>query len=108
MSSILASMNRKAKRNFDKLSQEQKAEIIKTEIINKVSVAMSQEISKSMIYGIAFGKEQLYKNYVSKIDELECNGNNSSEEIQKLLSHIREEHFKFIQEERNSNKMDGE
>lgn len=109
MSNIFEGMNRKSRRGFNKLHDEQKQEVIRSAIMDKVSGVMAGEVAKSIITGMQLAHEQLYTKYVSAIDELQVNGEDSSQEIEKLLGHIRTEYLKIMTEKRKeSEKENGE
>lgn len=108
MPNIFKSMNRKQKREFDKLDKDKKAELLKSAIIDKVSGTMSQEIAKSMISGMELEREQIYQKFVVPIDSLSETFQNDewNTEIKKLLSYLRMEHIKYKQKQMKNMKDD--
>lgn len=114
MPNIFKGMNRKQKREFDKLDSDKKSEILQAAIVDKVSGTMATEIAKAMISGMELEREQLYNNYVSKIQEIYDSrdgdiryAKKSIDEIGRLLSYLRVEHLKYIQKQKK-NIQDGE
>lgn len=97
-------MNRKQKRGFKKLSEDEKSEFIKTEIVSKVSPIMSREIANATVNGIYIERERLYSHYVKPIDEADTE-EEKERFINELLGFLREEHVKKIQREGKGDKL---
>lgn len=91
-------MNRKQKRGFNKLSEDEKSELIKSEIVNKVSPIMSREIANATVNGIYIERDRLYNHYVKPIDESDTE-EEKTRLVNELLGFLREEHVKKIQRE---------
>ena len=64
--------NRKERRKFNKeyakLPKETQHEVLQAELMEKLSPAMNKAITEAMISGINLAFEQLYEDFVSKID----------------------------------------
>lgn len=71
MSSFLRSLNRKKRRQFDKLDSEEKKEIIAAEIAKKINAAAGEKISDAFIQGSIFGNKVLYEHYLTNWDTLD-------------------------------------
>lgn len=90
MSSFLRSLNRKQRRQFDKLDSEEKKEIIAADIAKKINESAGKQISKAFIQGAIFGNKVLYEHYLTNWDILD--------DAQKLrvaneLAHEIKEHY---------------
>lgn len=103
---IFKGMNRKQKREFDRLDNDKKAELLQAAIVDKVSGTMATEIAKSMIAGMELEREQLYQKYVTVIDTA-LDSDDWPYEIEKLLSFLRMEHLKY-QQKQNKNMQNGD
>ena len=71
MSNFLRSLNRKKRRQFDKLDKEEKEQIIAHEITQKINESAGKEISKAFVKGAIFANKLLYDHYLTKWDELD-------------------------------------
>ena len=67
--SIFDRMNRQQKREFEKLPQNEKLEIIAAEIQNKASAAMQDEIANSVYRGYVLAHSMLYEDFVKPFME---------------------------------------
>lgn len=95
--------SKKGKREFNKLSDDEKTRIIHEEVIRKINKIVGKEISNAFIMGTQYEKERLYKKYVTCIDEAE--GSVEITEIMDgLLSELRKAHIMYV---RNNNKEQG-
>lgn len=102
-------MNKKQKKEFNKLEIDKKAEFLHTAIIDNISGTMAKEIAKAMIAGMELEREQIYRKYVEPLDS-QSDTISSDEweiEVEKLLSYIRMEHLKY-QQKQIKNIQDGE
>lgn len=91
-------MNRNQKRRFNKLSEDEKSEFIKSKILSKVSPIMSREIANATVNGIYIERDRLYNHYVKLIDEADTE-EEKTRLVNELLGFLREEHVKKIQRE---------
>lgn len=71
MSNFLRSLNRKQRRQFDKLGAEEKKEIIAADIAKKINEAAGEKISDAFIQGSIFGNKVLYEHYLTNWDILD-------------------------------------
>ncbi len=72
--SIFESMNRKDKRKFNSLPEDEKAEIFRTELQKTISGKMADEVTNSFYRGYLMAYSLLYENYIEpmlKLDESE-------------------------------------
>lgn len=104
---VFKGMNRKQKREFDKLENDKKAELLQAAIVDKVSGTMATEIAKAMISGMELEREQLYQKYVVNIDDCSYGCDEWFEYADKLLSYLRMEHLKY-QQKQTKNMQNGE
>lgn len=90
-------MNRKQKRQFNKLSPDEQAPIIEAELIQKVSPVMAKEIANAMIVGGDLVWEKLYTDFVEEYDNLPIHAirEEGSEIIIAILSTIRAQHLRI-------------
>lgn len=100
------SWNRKTKRQFKKLPNDQQEAVLQHLLIEKISPVMNKEITKSIIAGTDLVWEQLYSNYVSKYDAVtDCEMKQAI--ISDMLSTIRIEYLR-IQTNKAKQKTKGE
>lgn len=78
--SFFRNMNRKTRREFSKMNNEQKETIISEELNGKIKDAVSAKIANSFINGVITANHLLYEKYVEKIENSE-----NQEEIAKLM-----------------------
>lgn len=99
-------MNRKQKRQFNKLSPDEQAPIIEAELIQKVSPVMADQISKSMIAGMNLVWENIYTSHVRMIDKLDEDENSDEwkERVNALLSEIRKQYIRVKAKEDENEK----
>ncbi len=64
-------MNRKQKRDFEKLPADEKARIFATELQNTVSTQMKDEVFQSFYRGHLASRKWLYDAYVQPIEEID-------------------------------------
>lgn len=96
--SLFEGMNRKQRREFDKMPTEQKAQVIEVSLMEKISPVMQREITRSMIAGMDLVWKSLYNDYVSKFDDTDDVGE-YNEIVGKLMSKIREQYLRIITNE---------
>lgn len=97
MSNSFSHMNRAQRRKFDSLPVEQKAEAIQAAVIENAKKPMADAVARAMIHGMAFAGEQIYQNYVTRIDSAEIAQDEREREIDNLLSFLRVAHLKYTQ-----------
>lgn len=78
--SFFKNMNRKARREFSKMNDEQKQTIISEEVNGKIKDTLNAKIATSFINGVITANHLLYEKYVEKIESSE-----NKEEIAKLM-----------------------
>ena len=105
--------NRKQKRKFNKefskLPKETQHEVLQAELMGKLSPAMNKALTEAMISGINLAFEQLYEDFVSKIDVYIKSGDTEKElEVtENLLSAIRKRYVE-IQAKKAKNEIEKE
>lgn len=62
--SIIKNFNRKDRRKFNKLSKEEKDQIVQYDINEKVNEAISKEVPKVFSRGVLFANQFLYEKYL--------------------------------------------
>lgn len=101
--SLFESMNRKQRKEFDKLPTEQKAQVIEVSLMEKISSVMQKGITRSMIAGMDLVWKYLYNDYVSKFDDTDDVAE-YNEIVGKMMSKIREQYLRIISNEAKENK----
>lgn len=71
MSNFLRSLNRKQRRQFNKLDTDEKKDILAAEVAKKINESAGKEISKAFVKGAIFANKLLYDHYLTKWDELD-------------------------------------
>lgn len=105
MPSILdAYTSKKGAKEFEKLPNESKAQVIQAAIIEKTSHVMAQEIAKGIIKGTEFEQEHIYNEFVSKIDAYKIESQEWHDAVDKLLSYIRVKHVNYLSKKENEKK----
>lgn len=92
--SLFESMNRKQRRKFQKMKPEEQAHLIEAAMMQKISPVMSKEITKAMITGTNLVWEQLYSEFVEKMD-FTTSDVEYDELINQLLSLIRTQYLRI-------------
>lgn len=93
--SIFKNMNRKERREFDKLPNDKKGEIIHAEIVNQVSPILQKRIAKAMVNGMKLEREQLYQKYLTKIENEKKGSKAWYNAVDELFSYIRVGHVEW-------------
>ena len=88
-------MNRKARRSFNKLSEEEKAKIIHDQVVSKVQETVGKEVRDAFLAGVQYEGQHLYQKYVSQIDNAGEDAE-TGEIVEKLLSDIRHSHLMYV------------
>lgn len=99
--------NREQKRKFNKLPDDKKKDIMTATIAKEVSGVLNKHIALSFIQGVNFEKKAIYEKYVKEIDELPTGSEDRNNKIEELLSHIRLEYLRIIQQEQGKESQDG-
>lgn len=68
MSNFLRSLNRKQRRQFNKLDTDEKKDILAAEVAKKINESAGKQISKAFIQGAIFGNKVLYEHYLTNWD----------------------------------------
>lgn len=96
--------NREQKRKFNKLPDEKKKDLMTATIAKEVSGVLNKHIALSFIHGVNFEKKSIYEKYVKEIDELPVDSEDRNNKINEMLSHIRLEYLRIIQQEQEKEK----
>lgn len=88
--------SRKAKREFNRLSNEEKAKIVHEQVVSKIQDVAKEEVMKSFISGAQYEGQHLYQKFVERIDQAE--GIEREALINRLLSHLREAHLNYVKD----------
>ena len=68
MSNFLRSLNRKQRRQFDKLDTDEKKDILVAEVAKKINESAGKEISKAFVKGAIFANKIIYDNHLTEWD----------------------------------------
>lgn len=98
--------NREQKRKFNKLPNDKKKDLVTATIAKEVSGVLNKNIALSFINGVNFDKKSIYEKYVKEIDELTIGSEDRNNKIEELLSHIRLEYLRIVQQEQEKEKQD--
>lgn len=96
--------NREQKRKFNKLPNDKKKELVTATIAKEVSGVLNKHIALSFIQGVNFEKKAIYEKYVKEIDGLPSDSEDRNNKIEEMLSHIRLEYLRIIQQEQEKEK----
>lgn len=102
--SFFRKLNRKQRRQFDKLEQEEKNQIIAHEISQKVSETIQKQIYIASVNGVIHGNELLYKKYVTAWDAAKYEEKRKI--AKQLIEEIRMHHQKYIENQKNAENQD--
>lgn len=69
MSNFLRSLNRKQRRQFNKLDAEEKKEIVAADIAKKINEAAGEKISDAFVQGAIYANKLLYDHHLTGWDE---------------------------------------
>lgn len=72
--SFLRGLNRKQRRQFDKLHDEEKKQIVAHEISEKIKDTTQKQIGMAFAQGVMWGNKLLYDKYVTQWDSSKYNG----------------------------------
>lgn len=65
MSSFLRSLNRKQRRQFDKLDTDEKKDILVAEVAKKINEAAGKKISDAFVQGVIYANKLLYDHHLT-------------------------------------------
>lgn len=68
MSSFLRSLNRKQRRQFNKLDTDEKKDILAAEVAKKINESVGKEIARAFVKGSIFANKVLYDNHLAEWD----------------------------------------
>lgn len=69
MSNFLRSLNRKQRRQFNKLDTDEKKDILAAEVAQKINESAGKEISKAFVKGAIFANKLLYDHHLTGWEE---------------------------------------
>lgn len=92
---ILRSLNRKNRRKFEKLEQEEKNRIIAHEISEKMKETTQKQIGVAFVKGVVQANEMLYEKYVTDWDTAKYD--EKRKVAKQLVEEIRMHHKKFVE-----------
>lgn len=95
--SFFRKLNRKQRRQFDKLEQEEKNQIIAREISEKIKETSQKQIAVSFIKGTIWANKILYDKYVTAWDA--ANYNDKRKVAKELIDEIRMRYENSIKKE---------
>lgn len=67
--SFLRKLNRSQKRQFDKLEDKEKSDILQKEIEDKILPIMNQKVAQAFADGVLFAHDYLFEKYVNRIKD---------------------------------------
>lgn len=88
-------MNKKTKKKFNSLSQEEKEQVIRYMVNDKVSSVFAKELANSMIAGVNTAYEQLWRDYVAEIDGLEVGTVQWEVKVTGLIGFLKDKHIEI-------------
>lgn len=101
----MSTFNRRQRRKFNQLPDDQKEAFIQHLVIDKVSGVMNKEITKSMIVGMDMVWTQLYEDCVNPLDNVE-NEAEWNRKVGELLSLIRTQYLRIEANKAKENQTD--
>lgn len=100
MYEIMKNLTKAGKKDFNKLTDEEKASIIHANVTDKIGDVLTKAITDATIRGIEMAYEQIYKEFVKPIDENEGNKTRRQAYMNSLLSQIRLKHLEYEKKRR--------
>lgn len=88
-------MDNKAKKKFNRLSQEEKEQVVRYIVNDKVSSVFAKELANSMIAGINTAYSQLWRDYVEEIDGLEVGTVQWETKVTGLIGFLKDKHIEI-------------
>lgn len=98
--SFLRGLNRKKRRQFDRLEQEEKNRIIAHEISEKIKETTQKQIGVAFVKGVAQANEILYNKYVTAWDAAKYD--EKRKVAKQLVEEIRMHHEKFVETQKSA------
>ncbi len=89
--------SKKGKKQFNKLSNDDKIAVAQVAIADAVNNAMRKDITDAMTNGMLFQMESLYNRFVRKADQLTLDSDEWLATVDNLMSDIRVGHLKYEQ-----------
>ncbi len=89
--------SKKGKKQFNKLSNEDKVAVAQVAIADAVNNAMRKDITDAMTNGMLFQMESLYNRFVRKADQMTLDSDEWLAMVDNLMSDIRIGHLKYEQ-----------
>lgn len=102
--SFLRGLNRKKRRQFDKLEQEEKNKIIAHEISEKIKETTQKQIGVAFVKGVVQANEMLYEKYVTAWDAAKYD--EKRKVAKQLIEEIRMHHQKYLETQQNAENKD--
>lgn len=101
---ILRSLNRKNRRKFEKLEQEEKNKIIAHDIAEKFKEVGERQIAVAFVKGVVHANEMLYEKYVTAWDAAKYE--EKRKVAKQLVEEIRMHHQKYLEAQQNAENKD--
>lgn len=101
---ILRSLSRKKRRQFDKLEQEEKNQIIAHDIAEKFKEVGERQIAVAFVKGVVHANEMLYEKYVTAWDAAKYD--EKRKVAKQLVEEIRLHHQKYLETHKNADNKD--
>ena len=102
--SFLRGLNRKKRRQFDKLEQEEKNQIIAHDIAEKFKEVGERQIAVAFVKGVVHANEMLYEKYVTAWDAAKYE--EKRKVAKQLVEEIRMHHQKYLETQQNAENKD--
>lgn len=102
--SFLRGLNRKKRRQFDKLEQEEKNQIIAHDIAEKFKEVGERQIAVAFVKGVVHANEMLYEKYVTAWDAAKYE--EKRKVAKQLVEEIRMHHQKYLETQKNAENKD--
>ena len=98
--SFFSKLNRKQRRQFDRLEQEEKNRIIAHEISEKIKETTQKQIGVAFVKGVAQANEILYNKYFTEWDAAKYD--EKRKVAKQLVEEIRMHHEKFVETQKSA------
>lgn len=93
--SFLRGLNRKQRRQFNKLEKDEKMQLLSHEMSEKYREMLNKEVAKSFIDGILFESKLLYDRYLNDYFNEE-DQTKKDELVQKMIENVRSDYEKYL------------
>lgn len=93
--SFFRNLDRKQKRQFNKLNKKDQQETVAAALQEKYSNVLQREVSKAFVRGVMFGNNTLYDKFVTKWDAAKYD--DKRKVAKELVEEIRQHHDKYVQ-----------